>query len=165
MGVGPATRARPWPSPGSSGPSSIHSADPVDGELLDTDLVQDSGLLTRRSRGVPVVAVRLQLPVLGLLHVRLGSRHLRHLGLLSHQSFTSNPTCASFGVTALRHFTMGCPRASPEEEPTHRHHVRGLALPPEPTRHRVRVLGDEDRKSTRLNSSHVEISYAVFCLN
>src|SRR5690349_23692743 len=23
---------------------------------------------------------------------------------------------------------------------------------------------DEDRKSTRLNSSHVEISYAVFCL-
>src|SRR5690349_23677215 len=25
-------------------------------------------------------------------------------------------------------------------------------------------LGVEDRKSTRLNSSHVEISYAVFCL-
>src|SRR5438874_3969567 len=28
----------------------------------------------------------------------------------------------------------------------------------------VRVIGVEDRKSTRLNSSHVEISYAVFCL-
>src|SRR5690349_22177832 len=28
---------------------------------------------------------------------------------------------------------------------------------------RVRVP-DQDRKSTRLNSSHVEISYAVFCL-
>src|SRR5690606_41746145 len=33
----------------------------------------------------------------------------------------------------------------------------------------VRALGDladhlEDRKSTRLNSSHVKISYAVFCL-
>src|SRR5438874_13071693 len=26
------------------------------------------------------------------------------------------------------------------------------------------IAGDEDRKSTRLNSSHVEISYAVFCL-
>src|SRR5690349_23213672 len=26
------------------------------------------------------------------------------------------------------------------------------------------VFVDEDRKSTRLNSSHVEISYAVFCL-
>src|SRR5207249_10039962 len=25
-------------------------------------------------------------------------------------------------------------------------------------------LGSEDRKSTRLNSSHVSISYAVFCL-
>src|SRR6266496_4929450 len=33
--------------------------------------------------------------------------------------------------------------------------------------HRVPVLGvnlGRDRKSTRLNSSHVEISYAVFCL-
>src|SRR5699024_12430548 len=27
-----------------------------------------------------------------------------------------------------------------------------------------KVLGLEDRKSTRLNSSHVSISYAVFCL-
>src|SRR5690606_41509451 len=27
-----------------------------------------------------------------------------------------------------------------------------------------RQLRDEDRKSTRLNSSHVKISYAVFCL-
>src|SRR5690606_42009795 len=26
------------------------------------------------------------------------------------------------------------------------------------------ALRDEDRKSTRLNSSHVKISYAVFCL-
>src|SRR5690606_40864005 len=26
------------------------------------------------------------------------------------------------------------------------------------------VAGDKDRKSTRLNSSHVKISYAVFCL-
>src|SRR3712207_8903777 len=26
------------------------------------------------------------------------------------------------------------------------------------------VLGEEDRKSTRLNSSHANISYAVFCL-
>src|SRR5690349_23821247 len=29
---------------------------------------------------------------------------------------------------------------------------------------RRREPGREDRKSTRLNSSHVEISYAVFCL-
>src|SRR3712207_8304880 len=29
---------------------------------------------------------------------------------------------------------------------------------------RPRVVGDRDRKSTRLNSSHANISYAVFCL-
>src|SRR3712207_7508207 len=28
----------------------------------------------------------------------------------------------------------------------------------------VAATGDEDRKSTRLNSSHANISYAVFCL-
>src|SRR3712207_8815633 len=28
----------------------------------------------------------------------------------------------------------------------------------------VLVVGEEDRKSTRLNSSHANISYAVFCL-
>src|SRR2546427_2150888 len=28
----------------------------------------------------------------------------------------------------------------------------------------VRIENDEDRKSTRLNSSHSQISYAVFCL-
>src|SRR5690349_23904409 len=30
--------------------------------------------------------------------------------------------------------------------------------------HRAARAADADRKSTRLNSSHVEISYAVFCL-
>src|SRR5438128_3325360 len=31
-------------------------------------------------------------------------------------------------------------------------------------RHATRVARDQDRKSTRLNSSHGSISYAVFCL-
>src|SRR5207249_11432201 len=31
-------------------------------------------------------------------------------------------------------------------------------------RRRVILRDDQDRKSTRLNSSHVSISYAVFCL-
>src|SRR5699024_12071512 len=31
-------------------------------------------------------------------------------------------------------------------------------------RHRCDLNLDQDRKSTRLNSSHVSISYAVFCL-
>src|SRR5256885_12055736 len=29
---------------------------------------------------------------------------------------------------------------------------------------KIEALGEEDRKSTRLNSSHLVISYAVFCL-
>src|SRR3712207_7869112 len=37
------------------------------------------------------------------------------------------------------------------------------ALEDQPARG-VRLLGQEDRKSTRLNSSHANISYAVFCL-
>src|SRR5690554_7744554 len=32
------------------------------------------------------------------------------------------------------------------------------------TEHSVSVFQNTDRKSTRLNSSHVRISYAVFCL-
>src|SRR5256885_9960664 len=44
-----------------------------------------------------------------------------------------------------------------------------LARPPYALRHRLHTLGRtrktrEDRKSTRLNSSHLVISYAVFCL-
>src|SRR5690349_23724529 len=37
--------------------------------------------------------------------------------------------------------------------------MRGSASPAE-----IMVAAGRDRKSTRLNSSHVEISYAVFCL-
>src|SRR5438874_7415251 len=40
-------------------------------------------------------------------------------------------------------------------------HVREVAAE---VGRKLRALKPEDRKSTRLNSSHVEISYAVFCL-
>src|SRR5690349_23673954 len=43
--------------------------------------------------------------------------------------------------------------------PRAHHHRRAHRRPPAPAGARRR-----DRKSTRLNSSHVEISYAVFCL-
>src|SRR3712207_7637840 len=45
--------------------------------------------------------------------------------------------------------------------------VPALALPARGARRgrdEVRAGGREDRKSTRLNSSHANISYAVFCL-
>src|SRR5690625_6250739 len=40
----------------------------------------------------------------------------------------------------------------------------GTSLSPSTIRHGVREVPFRDRKSTRLNSSHVAISYAVFCL-
>src|SRR5260221_2712528 len=44
--------------------------------------------------------------------------------------------------------------------------TRDPAVPPETVRslHRRLRTGPADRKSTRLNSSHTVISYAVFCL-
>src|SRR5438874_902911 len=47
------------------------------------------------------------------------------------------------------------PAAAPAPTPPARHAAPPIIMPPEPP---------QDRKSTRLNSSHVEISYAVFCL-
>src|SRR4051794_41489817 len=52
--------------------------------------------------------------------------------------------------------------------PLHNLNISGGADPPQP-RARCRALAldeleREDRKSTRLNSSHPSISYAVFCL-
>src|SRR5436305_4587293 len=42
--------------------------------------------------------------------------------------------------------------------------VEGLSTSEEDLRFPLRLLIETDRKSTRLNSSHVRISYAVFCL-
>src|SRR3712207_7697300 len=43
-------------------------------------------------------------------------------------------------------------------------HASGLTYYAEALEDHRPQLGDEDRKSTRLNSSHANISYAVFCL-
>src|SRR3712207_7233213 len=45
-----------------------------------------------------------------------------------------------------------------DEDPDEELHLRGRGRDGEQDE------GDEDRKSTRLNSSHANISYAVFCL-
>src|SRR5690606_40578551 len=44
------------------------------------------------------------------------------------------------------------------------HHRHGVEAGQAPVRGGERRRRDRDRKSTRLNSSHVKISYAVFCL-
>src|SRR3712207_7104299 len=69
------------------------------------------------------------------------------------------PRSTLFPYTTL--FRSRCPRSS-----SWRIRRKIVVWPPEPTRHggttQARVHGD--RKSTRLNSSHANISYAVFCL-
>src|SRR5690606_40853583 len=100
----------------------------------------------------------------------LGSADLR-------DSFPVPPPAGStlFPYTTL--FRSIAHRAT-EQHDRHTHagrepHLRGelaTAVRPERLQQRADVfphpvfLGEEDRKSTRLNSSHVKISYAVFCL-
>src|SRR3712207_8118204 len=53
----------------------------------------------------------------------------------------------------------------PAVRPVRALRVGGGADPSDGRRaHRVRLEAGQDRKSTRLNSSHANISYAVFCL-
>src|SRR5204863_9667336 len=62
------------------------------------------------------------------------------------------------------HRARGYPPGSPRERKGHGHcrgRARGRQGADDPGDRDLSVL---DRKSTRLNSSHVEISYAVFCL-
>src|SRR3712207_7471553 len=58
----------------------------------------------------------------------------------------------------------GGPEARHRQQVEHRGR-RGAVAVGELVEHRLRLLvGLQDRKSTRLNSSHANISYAVFCL-
>src|SRR5205085_11666192 len=43
-------------------------------------------------------------------------------------------------------------------------HFAGSIVVPESVDHPLKYYANKDRKSTRLNSSHSQISYAVFCL-
>src|SRR3712207_7226164 len=80
------------------------------------------------------------------------------------------PRSTLFPYTTLfrsRQVRQGGPGGLEREPAEHRGHRLRLDLRAAhdllvARRHRVDVL--EDRKSTRLNSSHANISYAVFCL-
>src|SRR5207253_10324334 len=52
-----------------------------------------------------------------------------------------------------------------QEQGRRKHHLQQVVpKPPPPGTRPTEPLAGGDRKSTRLNSSHVAISYAVFCL-
>src|SRR3712207_8857658 len=68
-------------------------------------------------------------------------------------------------TTLFRSAQLGCLHHVPEQS-TARRSVRRTGrrtAPPRPHSQLV-IAHAEDRKSTRLNSSHANISYAVFCL-
>src|SRR5207245_10712195 len=64
----------------------------------------------------------------------------------------SAPSVGTPAVRSIRHLAASAPRTSAPAAP---------AIPSTPVTVRVPA---QDRKSTRLNSSHGSISYAVFCL-
>src|SRR3712207_8051163 len=71
------------------------------------------------------------------------------------------PICAEMGEQIRRCFTHIARGAEvPDELACRRRAERQVGL----ARFRRACLQPQDRKSTRLNSSHANISYAVFCL-
>src|SRR5690349_23981843 len=74
------------------------------------------------------------------------------------------PRCSLFPYTTLFRSSLGAgaqPAAGDDAAGNRQHVLRGAT---DLDAADVEVGGASDRKSTRLNSSHVEISYAVFCL-
>src|SRR3712207_8246996 len=70
---------------------------------------------------------------------------------------------AELRQAAVVHFTRRLPRS--HRELADSYPVARQRQDQRPYRQRFRPSGfEEDRKSTRLNSSHANISYAVFCL-
>src|SRR2546430_14308775 len=61
-------------------------------------------------------------------------------------------------------YTLSLHDALPISPPRFHHHEAHRHPHPPPRDHTWRRTGHRDRKSTRLNSSHSQISYAVFCL-
>src|SRR5438874_8723645 len=80
------------------------------------------------------------------------------------------PRSTLFPYTTLFRSRRLAQRVQDDRDPgRHRRHQGRLRLPMtqrnrQPASISARYSLNSDRKSTRLNSSHVEISYAVFCL-
>src|SRR3712207_7067922 len=72
---------------------------------------------------------------------------------------TALPICAGLAASGRR----GDRSEQPGRRPEARHHEQARQVV-HPRARPGLLAGPEDRKSTRLNSSHANISYAVFCL-
>src|SRR5436305_8373405 len=69
------------------------------------------------------------------------------------------PRSTLFPYTTLFRSQSAAKSLAPANRP-----VQGTQRPPAPRLATAGCAADRDRKSTRLNSSHVRTSYAVFCL-
>src|SRR5690606_40834141 len=69
------------------------------------------------------------------------------------------PTASGVAVVMTGNYPLRQAYQPGWPEPT----AEGYLVPPEDIPNCVELKFREDRKSTRLNSSHVKISYAVFC--
>src|SRR5690606_41829259 len=92
-------------------------------------------------------------------------RYSHHRDLLSFPTRRSSDLVTTLenkdsGKLALSKDVFGLP---PRADLLQRYVVWQLAKRQQGT-HKTKTYGEVDRKSTRLNSSHVKISYAVFCL-
>src|SRR5438876_12449108 len=87
---------------------------------------------------------------------------------LSSLSFFSTDTATTNIYTLSLHDALPIYRGAGEEtRPRPREHRAGISEAGKQGKHHSKasaVLARPDRKSTRLNSSHPSISYAVFCL-
>src|SRR2546430_5896076 len=77
-----------------------------------------------------------------------------------------------WGLLVDNAFAPGLPPAEPYPIPVHSGDIRvdvqsalAMLAPAWGLRQLLDISDEQDRKSTRLNSSHSQISYAVFCLN
>src|SRR5690349_3068968 len=98
------------------------------------------------------------------MHSFFWPKHTLHLYFLLFLLMILRPPRSTlFPYTTLfRSGTGSSPR--PAASPAASSSCRGPSAPAWPPTARRASTPPSDRKSTRLNSSHVEISYAVFCL-
>src|SRR3712207_7927933 len=80
-----------------------------------------------------------------------------------HDALPISPSAPRLSVRACRYYSALLQQA-PQRPQVLR--VERIDVAPAPARRglQLRRFKEQDRKSTRLNSSHANISYAVFCL-
>src|SRR5690606_39846018 len=90
------------------------------------------------------------------------TRRSSDLGQLTTQQLLVGPQRGSTILIVGLDTPVGAAQIDAAEADRRAAMAGGRTLPADATR--LRVDRHQDRKSTRLNSSHVKISYAVFCL-